>query len=257
MTEERPDIARIVTHATILGDLAIISIPDNDKTLRIQIVEALIGSHKKVRTVLNKTSLVSGDARVPHFELLYGENTIAHYAENGFIYAFDARKVFFNPRMSFEHRRIAGLVKPGESIFLPFCGAGPFALPIAAAGCRVLALDSNADACKWLTTNARDNKVSDYIDVLNADILRAPLKTKFDRAVVPAPYLMDNALGVSMRYVKAGGHVHFYAFKKKHELETLILSYERMGLAVEHYRACGNVAHDVKRWAFDLRLHPP
>jgi tRNA (guanine37-N1)-methyltransferase len=54
--------------------------------------------------------------------------------------------------------------------------------------------------------------------------------------------------------VKKGGMVHFYTFKKRHQIEGLIEKYESLGLDVELFRKCGNVAPGVSRWAFDLRL---
>lgn len=52
---------------------------------------------------------------------------------------------------------------------------------------------------------------------------------------------------------KKGGALHFYTFKKKHQIEGLIERYVTMGLGVELCRRCGNVAPAVSRWAFDLR----
>jgi tRNA (guanine37-N1)-methyltransferase len=52
--------------------------------------------------------------------------------------------------------------------------------------------------------------------------------------------------------VKTGGKVHFYTFKKRHQIAELSGSYKDMGLEVEQFRRCGNVAPGVSRWAFDM-----
>jgi tRNA (guanine37-N1)-methyltransferase len=87
---------------------------------------------------------------------------------------------------------------------------------------------------------------------VNGDALKLPLTMAADRAVVPAPYGMDNALELLAPLVKKGGVLHFYTFKKKHQIDGLIDEYKTMGLEVELCRRCGNVAPAVSRWAFDL-----
>ncbi len=79
-----------------------------------------------------------------------------------------------------------------------------------------------------------------------------PPETRFDRAVVPTPYGRDDILGAISPIVKAGGAIHFYTFKKRHQIEGLIREFEGRVLTVDH-RRCGNVAPGVSRWAFDLR----
>jgi tRNA (guanine37-N1)-methyltransferase len=80
------------------------------------------------------------------------------------------------------------------------------------------------------------------------------LKTEFDRAIIPTPYGRDEILEIVAPMVKKGGMVHFYTFKKRHQIEGLIEKYESLGFDVELFRKCGNVAPGVSRWAFDLRL---
>lgn len=236
-----------------IGDTVIVSLPDEvDKR---SIADAILRERKNVRRVLNKVSKVEGDHRVPEYEVIAGSGTVVTYKESGFIYRFDIAKTFFSARLGYERQRIAGLVAPGESVLIPFCGVGPFAIPIAARGCRVLAADVNRHACRWLAENARSNGVDGDIDILRASAALLPslLHIAFDRAVIPTPYGMDDILGTLAPIVRDGGTLHFYTFRKKHQIEGLIGQYERMGLDVEHYRPCGNVAPGVSRWAFDLR----
>ena len=42
---------------------------------------------------------------------------------------FDLKTVFFNPKLLRERKRVTDQVQPGELVFVPFCGAGPFAIP--------------------------------------------------------------------------------------------------------------------------------
>ncbi len=236
-----------------VGDTVIVSLaPRADKRA---VADAILSSRKNARRVLNKVSKVEGDRRVPSYEVIAGDNTVVTYKEFGFVYRFDIAKAFFNGRLGYERHRIAGLVAPGEKVLIPFCGVGPYVIPIAARGCRVAAVDSNRDACAWLRVNARANGVAAHVDILNADATRltSTLRASFDRAVIPAPYGMDVILGTLAPMVRNGGALHFYTFKKKYQVESLKEQYEDMGMEVEHHRRCGNVAPGVSRWAFDLK----
>lgn len=163
-------------------------------------------------------------------------------------------KVFFNSHLSFERNRIASKVQPDEIVLVPFCGVGPFVVPLAAKGSRVFAVEANPEACCWLAENVRLNGVGDSVVIIKGDTFSASrmLKMQFDRAVVPTPYGMDQILEAIAPAVKKGGRVHFYTFKKHHQIEGLIEKYEGMGFSLEFFRRCGNVAPGVSRWVFDL-----
>jgi len=145
-------------------------------------------------------------------------------------------------------------VRPGENVLVPFAGVGPFAVPLAARGARVIALEKSSEACRWLAENARLNRVEDRMAIMNADafFMAQMLKLDFDRAVIPAPYGMDQILDVASPAVKKRGMLHLYTFKKRHQIDGLVKSYGDKGFEVMFYRKCGNVAPGISRWAFDL-----
>jgi len=238
----------------LIGNVAVLSLPPELEDHKEEIASALVSRNKRIRTVLNKTSELKGERRVASFEVLAGGETVTLHKEYGFSYRLDVGKVFFNSRMGYERQRIAASVKAGELVLIPFCGVGPFAVPMAARGARVVALEKSSDACRWLEENARRNRVKDNLIVVNADAFRVPemLKPCFDRAVIPAPYGMDGILPVVSGAVRKGGRVHFYTFKKREQIEGLTEEYRHLGLDVELCRRCGNVAPGVCRWAFDM-----
>ncbi|HTY89936.1 MAG TPA: class I SAM-dependent methyltransferase family protein [Methanocella sp.] len=248
------DTLSLPGHYELIGDVAVISLLPGMEAYKAEVADAILAKRKNIRTVLYKLSKTESDRRVPRYEVLRGKDTVATYKEYGFSYRFDISRVFFNPGLKYERHRVAAMALSGENVLLPFAGSGPFAIPLAAKGCHVLAIEKSAEACKWLNTNASLNRVDGNIDILNADALDMPylLKATFDRAVVPAPYGMDEALDIIAPMVRTGGMVHFYAFKKKHQIQGLIERYGSMGLSIEGCRRCGNVAPGVSRWAFDL-----
>ncbi|MDI6897956.1 class I SAM-dependent methyltransferase [Methanocella conradii] len=242
-------------YCDIIGDVAIISLPPGLDKYKERAAEAILSKRKNVRVVLNKLSKVRGSERVPVLEVLKGDDAIATYREYGFTYRFDVTRVFFNRHLSYERHRVAESAMPGETVLIPFAGVGPFAIPIAAKGCRVIAVEKSAEACRWMRLNARLNGVGDAVDIINGDALSIPdmLRLSADRVVIPTPYGMDNILERLALMVKESGMLHFYTFKKKSQIEGLIKQYEAMGLKVVLCRRCGNVAPGVSRWAFDLK----
>jgi tRNA (guanine37-N1)-methyltransferase len=131
---------------------------------------------------------------------------------------------------------------------------GPFAVPLAARGAVVLALEKSREACLYLAENARRNRVEKKIAIINVDAFNMAklLRKDFHRAVIPAPYGADGILETVLPLVKSGGSLHFYTFKKLHQIEPLKKSYKDLGLEVMYARRCGNVAPGVCRWVFDL-----
>lgn len=273
-------IPRDVESFYLVGDVAVISIPPALEREREGIAEAIISSHKNVRTVLQKRSMVAGDRRVAAFEVVAGGDTVTCHREFGFAYSLDVSRVFFNPRLGSERMRAASMVRPGDRAIVPFAGVGPFAIPLAAAGARVLALEISPEACRWMAENARLNGVGGDVEIVNVDAFafcRAlagrfqdgevgtaeeaieegrpearPLGLGFDRAVLPTPYGRDEILDAIIPLVRRGGLITFYTFKRRREVEGLVEDFEGRRLAVELFRRCGNVAPGVSRWAFDL-----
>jgi tRNA (guanine37-N1)-methyltransferase len=241
-------------HFQVIGDIAVISIRPDQEDEKNEIADMIISDQKKIKTVLNKISKVKYDNRVADYEIIAGSETVTTHKEFGFVYNLDVRKVFFNPKLSYERMRLATLVQPGETVLIPFCGVGPFAIPLAAKGAKVLAVEKNTEACRWISENVRLNNVDDRIYIVKADALRLHnmLKSFFDRAVIPTPYGCNGILDVIYSLMKSGASVHFYTFKKDYQIEKLINEFENMGFSVNFYRKCGNVAPGVSRWVFDL-----
>jgi tRNA (guanine37-N1)-methyltransferase len=239
----------------VIGNIAILSLAPELESYKKEIAEAVLSSGKSIHTVLSKTSKLQGERRVAGFELLAGVgNTVTTHKEFGFFYRLDVSKVFWSSRLGYERMRVAAAVVAGEDVLLPFAGVGPFAVPLAAYGAVVLALEKNREACLYLSENARLNKVDTKIAIINADAFHMAklLQKDFHRAVIPAPYGADGILETVLPLVKSRGTLHFYTFKKRHQIEPLKKSYKDMGLEVMQAHSCGNVAPGVCRWVFDL-----
>jgi len=253
-TIPEPLLRLIPNRFEVIGDVAVVSITPQLDDYRTDIARVIVSKRKNIRAVLNKVTKLDGEKRVAGFEILSGSGTETIHREYGHIYKLDVKTVFFNARLSFERHRIASKINPSEHVLVPFCGVGPFAIPAAARGARVIAVEKNAEACKWLAENIWLNRVEDGISVIKGDAadLTNMLNCDFDRVIVPTPYGMDHFLTDMSTFVKKGGMVHFYTFKKQYQIQGLVKEYEQMGFDVIFYRRCGNVAPGVSRWVFDL-----
>jgi len=239
----------------VIGNIAILTLPPELEEYKTEIAKAVLSSGKNIHTVLNKTTKLQGERRVASFELLAGVgNTVTTHKEFGFLYRLDVANVFWSSHLCYERMRVAAAVVAGEDVLLPFAGVGPFAVPLAARGAVVLALEKNREACLYLAENARLNKVDKKITIINADAFHMAelLRKDFHRAVIPAPYGADGILETVLPLVKSRGILHVYTFKKLHQIEPLKKSYQDLGLEIMQSRRCGNVAPGVCRWVFDL-----
>jgi tRNA (guanine37-N1)-methyltransferase len=239
----------------VIGNIAIITIHPELEHHKHIIAEAILTERRNITTVLNKAGMVKEDARIAPFEVLAGGDTITCHNEFRYHYWMNVAEVFFNPRLAYERKRITDQVVPGETVFIPFCGVGPFAIPPAARHCSVIAMDSNEKACRWLQKNARENNVEDSISIIRGDATRLPITDTLhaDRAIIPTPYGMDTVLESIIPVVKPGGRIHFYTFKKAFEIETLLNTFSGMSLKVVRYRRCGHVAPAVSRFVFYIK----
>jgi tRNA (guanine37-N1)-methyltransferase len=241
-------------HFEVIGTIAVLAMPAQLEPFRHTIAEAVLSRHRNITTILNKTGKVSGDARTARYETWYGETTVTVHREFGFSYRIDVGSSFFSARMAYERKRVTGQVEPGERVYVPFAGVGPFAIPAAARGGEVYAVEKNPDAFRYLAENVTQNKVIKTCHILQGDARDTACLPygRFDRLIIPAPYGMDQVLDLLLPLLSEGGMAHFYTFKTKEEIPALLASYESRGLTVSYNAACGNVAPGVSRWVFDL-----
>jgi tRNA (guanine37-N1)-methyltransferase len=243
-------------HFEVIGNIAVLVIPRELEPYKIPVAEAVVLKRKNIVTVLNKTEKVAGDSRTARYEVLWGDTTVTVHHEFGFSYRIDPGSSFFSTRMASERKRVSDQAEPGEKVYVPFAGVGPFAIPAAARGAEVWAVEMNPEAFRWLSENVVLNNVGNTCHIARGDALdttRLP-KKEFDRLIIPAPYGQDRALDLLLPLLAEGGMAHFYTFRPKEKIPGLIASYEKKGLIVRYSSPCGNVAPSVSRWVFDLAL---
>ena len=249
-----PALGFLSDHFDILGNIAVLSLPEELREYQCIIADAVISRRPAVRTVLNKISRLEGSNRTAHFEILSGNDMVTVHREYGFTYRLDVRTVFYNPRLASERKRVTDQVRPGERVLVPFCGVGPYAIPAAARGAAVVAIDQNPEACRWLEENVLLNGVEDKVTIFSGDAFDTSLLPQggFDRVIIPTPYGMDAIFDVITPMVKPRGMIHFYTFCNPDQSVAWGEGFVHRGFSLVITRRCGNVAPGISRWVFDL-----
>jgi len=215
-----PDLLSSLPHAIdLVGDIAIIEIPQELNQYKTVIGEAILTTHKNARTVLAKAGAVGGIYRTRDFDIIAGQqktNTV--HKEYGCQYYVDLAQAYFSPRLSYEHKRVASLVEEGETVIDLFAGVGPFAILIARTNenVKVYAVDVNPHAIEFLKRNIRLNRVNRKVHPILGDakqIVKNRLSGVADRVIMNLPEKAIEFVDIACEALKpTGGILHFYAF---------------------------------------------
>ena len=213
------EILLAVNSFDLLGNAAIIEIPEKLAKKEKIIAEALMEANPSVQSVFKKAGAHSGVFRAEPVKLIAGKETdFAYYKESGCTFRISLGKVFFSPRLSYERERISKLIRKGEIVAALFAGVGPFPIIFAKNSKmkKAYAVELNPVAFQDMVENAKANKVEDKVIPVLADVKEfCPkfLKGKCDRAVMPLPMGAENFLKEAMLCIKPkGGIVSFYSF---------------------------------------------
>ncbi|MCS7122078.1 MAG: class I SAM-dependent methyltransferase family protein [Archaeoglobaceae archaeon] len=247
----------------IIGDIAIVEIPEEVIHLKDKIISAILSKHKHIKTVLRKVGKVEGEFRVAKFEIIYGSETETIAREHGCRFLVDPTKVYYTSKLSGERERIARLVRDGERILVMFAGVGPYAIVIAKLSrpSEVLGIELNSKACEYFRKNIELNKVKN-VKVLEGDVkdVVPKLEGEFDRIIMPAPQSAEKFVHLLPGKVKVGTWVHYYTFesenKEKKLPEKVKELFKEHGMEVElkNIRKCGSFAPYVNRYVLDLEV---
>jgi len=207
----------LVRSYDVIGDIAIIEIPDELKKKEVLIAETLLKQHKNIKVVVKKIGWHRGIYRLQNVKILAGERRKqTEYKESGARMKLNVEKTYFSPRFGTERLRIANQVKKDENVLIMFSGIAPFPLVIAknAKSKTVYGIEINPVAHEFALKNVKLNKFEDKIKLFKGDvrILVPTLKKKFDRIAMPLPGSAEGFLDVALSTIKKNTIIHFYDF---------------------------------------------
>lgn len=167
-----------------------------------------------VETVLVRVGPIAGELRHPRVETIAGQGTETEVVEFGIRWRFDAARIMFAAGNRTERRRAGAAVHPGERVVDLFAGIGYFAIPAAVRGraARVIAVDKNPVAIRYLGENAARNGVADRVVGVLGDNREVALERRAaDRVFLG--YLPDAVpwVGRAIELLKTeGGTIHVH-----------------------------------------------
>lgn len=203
----------------IIGHVAVVELPSSLEPYGNLIGRAVLEVHKNVRTVMAKSGPVSGKTRIRALKLLAGvPETVTLHREHGCLFKLDVAKVYFSPRLSFEHARVAGKAQEGEKVLDMFSGVGPFSILIAKRlrKVEVYAVDVNPEAYSFLVENVKLNHVEGKVKPFLGDIRDLAQTTfkslKFNRIIMNLPGEAFKYLGEACQLSMPKTIIHYYTF---------------------------------------------
>jgi tRNA (guanine37-N1)-methyltransferase len=215
------EISNVFSSFDIIGDIAIIKIPDSLLHKKKIIGDTLLLHIPNLKSIFLQNTAVDGEYRLRGLELIAGENKyVTTYKEYGCKFFVNVASSYFSPRLSTERLRISNLVSANETIVNMFAGVGTFSIIIAKkTPVLIYNIDSNLDAYILSKINSKLNKVEDSIISINGDaqdILSSQMFIqKADRILMPLPEKAFEFIDTSVDCLKpGGGYLHFFSHIK-------------------------------------------
>ena len=232
-----PDLLDLVPSSyDLVGSVAVLELPEELEPYAAAVGGALMRLHPRVETVAAKVGGTRGAYRLRELRVIAGSGrTETLHREHGCVYKVDLRKAFFNPRMGGERLRVARQVKPGERVADMFAGVGPFSILIARTQpeARVLAVELNPDAHRYLVENVKLNGVEGRVEVRLGDVREVlkGVRDEFDRAIMDLPRQSLSYLDLAFDICRKGAKIHVYWTEDGVEkaVERVLMEVERLG----------------------------
>ncbi|RZN62645.1 class I SAM-dependent methyltransferase family protein [Methanonatronarchaeum sp. AMET6-2] len=261
------EIKKVPSSFDIIGDIAIVEIPEPLIEKQNLIGKALMKVHRNLEAVYKPKTNVQGELRTREHKLIAGKpKTETVHKEHGVKYLLDINEVFFTPRLAREREIIAKQIQPGEIVFDMFAGVGPFAILIArkTKSQKVYAVDKNPKAIEYLQINADMNNVTQQIETIEGDIRNVSkmYQGTSDRAIMNLPFKSGQFIDQAINLLhKDKGIIHYYDIRKENDLyETAIqeitkkVHQRNLDLEILDKRNVRSYSPGVQNIAIDIKI---
>jgi tRNA G37 N-methylase Trm5 len=121
------EIQDAVRSFEVIGDLAIVEVPEALEKYEKELAQALMKTNSKIKTVLKKAGNYSGEFRTRKLSYLLGEKKKeTMYKENGVELLINPEEVYFSSKLGTERLQLAETLEPHKRVLVMFSGAGPY-----------------------------------------------------------------------------------------------------------------------------------
>jgi len=219
---------KVWSRLELIGDIAVIrKSPEVSLDMLKLVAEELLRRLPYVRSVWAAVTPVTGAYRTREYVHLAGERrSLTIYKEHGCQFYVDITKVYISPVLSYEHMRIARMVREGEYVINMFAGVGLFSIIIArhARPSKVVSIDINPYAYELMIKNISMNHVEGVVEPVLGDAgeVISNYSEIADRVLMPLPELAFKYFPKAVNALKNSGFIHVYEFELGRSKEEAI-----------------------------------
>ncbi|MBN1389928.1 MAG: class I SAM-dependent methyltransferase family protein [Candidatus Thermoplasmatota archaeon] len=247
----------------LIGDIAIMRLPDELLPYRMEIGNALRMFNRNIRTTALDRG-VMGEFRIRELEVLSGDGHLeTTHVENNLRFKLDPSLVYFSPRLATERMRIAGMVGE-ERVLDMFAGVGPFSITIASLGkaVGVVGIDLNPDSIRYFNANIVLNSMEDRVEAHLGDARDISLVLgPFDRVIMNLPHHSMEFLDVALGSMEQG-NIHLYRVLEQGQIMgevgrmMTISEKEGKSIRITNMREVHNYSPNRSMVVFDISVLP-
>lgn len=202
----------------IVGNIMLIKFMKIKKSSeKRSVAKAIIKMFPYIKTVC-EVKQIFGELREPKIVKLIGKTTKTIHKENNILFSIDVSKIMFSKGNLNERKRLIKQIKPDEIIVDMFAGIGYFSLGIAkfTKAKRIIAIEKNRNAIKFLKENIKLNKIKNIALILG-DCRKQKIKNA-DRILMGYFPGTEKFLPYALKMSKEGTIIHFHNTYMKDEL---------------------------------------
>lgn len=197
-----------------IGNIIIVRIPLELKEYEKDIGTFLLKTFD-AQSVFSR-GIIQGDLRIPQMKRIAGEGNETLHKENGCIFSLDVSCLMFSKGNILERGRLRA---DDEDVVDMFAGIGYFSLPLAkrSPSCRIVAIEKNPAAARYLRKNIRLNKLTN-VEVIEGDCRGIALKNCADRVLMGYFPGTEAFLPAAFGFLRRRGIVHYHNIYRTEEL---------------------------------------
>ncbi|MBD6955591.1 MAG: class I SAM-dependent methyltransferase [Thermoplasmata archaeon] len=246
---------KVPHHWEKYGDVVLIQLPEILYSYRKDIGRAFAEVLKAKSVLLYKG--VEGEFRKPLVEFIFGNDAVTTHTENGIFYRFDASRIMFSSGNVDERIRMSRIDAVGERVVDMFAGIGYFSIPISKY-CfpeRVIAIEKNEEAYKYLVENIKLNGVS--VDPILSDNRDVNIRDYADRVIMGYIH-SEEFIPFAVRMLKQRGIIHYHDTWRKEQVqdryETINSLFGDFNYSVLRFHIVKNYAPNILHVSIDLLI---
>ena len=259
-----PESVLVPSGFQIVGHVALLQLHEGLSEFAQLIAEATMEFDHRIRSVAVKTDPTTGIMRKPGYKLVAGDsNTVTEHVEGGVSFRLDPLRQTFSAGNVAERMRLSNIVQRDEVILDMFACVGQFSLHIAKkTKSRVVAIEINPEAHRFLVENIKLNRVEDRMQALLGDCRKMHPVNEVNRIILGYLHNTIEYLPYALKsLMEDGGSVHLHSALPKRDIpcvgNTINTIAMKQGFDTEFsVREVKHYSPGIEHYVFDIHATP-